>query len=104
LKVEESFLFKGWIGPPLWKRRASGLAILLAVGGVGSRVFDLYCNGTALLRNFDIFEGAGGTLAPADKTFHNVEPNAEAKLALSFVPARDYARVNDIEVSAGRRA
>jgi len=57
-----------------------------------------------LLRNFDIFEGAGGTLAPTDKTFHNVEPNAQAKLALSFVPVSDYAGVNGIEVRAGRRA
>ena len=96
--MQESFLSKGWIGPPLWKTRASGLAIVLAVGGVGSRVFDVYCNDTALLRNFDIFEEAGGTLAATDKTFHNVEPNAEAKLALSFVPVRDYACVNGIEV------
>jgi len=68
------------------------------VGGGGSRVFDVYCNGIALLRNFDIFKEAGGALVARDKTFHNLEPDAQGKLNLSFVPVRDYACVNAIEV------
>jgi hypothetical protein len=68
------------------------------VGGIGSRVFDVYCNGAALLRNFDIFKEAGGPLVPRDKTFHNLEPDAQGKLNFSFVPVRDYACVNAIEV------
>ncbi len=34
------------------------------VGGLGSRVFDVYCNGVALLRDFDIFKQAGGEGRP----------------------------------------
>jgi hypothetical protein len=67
-------------------------------GGAGSRIFDVYCNGVALLRNFDIFKEAGGTLEALDKTFHNLQPNAEGKLLLTFVPVRDYALINALEV------
>ena len=67
-------------------------------GGAGSRLFDVYCNGVALLRNFDIFKEAGGPLKALDKTFHNLEPNAEGKLLLTFVPVRDYACLNAVEV------
>ena len=67
-------------------------------GGAESRVFDVYCNGVALLRNFDIFKEAGGTLKALDKTFHNLEPNAEGKLLFTFVPVRDYACINALEV------
>jgi hypothetical protein len=68
------------------------------LGGVGSRIFDVYCNGTPLLRNFDIFKEAGGSLLAVDKTFHNLQPDAQGKLILSFVPVKDYACVNGIEV------
>jgi hypothetical protein len=67
-------------------------------GGPGSRVFDVYCNGQVLLRNFDIFKEAGGTLKALDKTFHNLEPDAQGKLNLSFVPVTDYACLNALEV------
>jgi hypothetical protein len=67
-------------------------------GGAESRIFDVYCNGVALLRNFNIFKEAGGALSGVDKTFHNLEPDAEGKLMLAFVPARDYASVNAIEI------
>lgn len=68
------------------------------LGGVGSRIFDVYCNGTALLRSFNIFKEAGGPLTAIDKTFHNLQPDAQGKLVLSFVPVKDYACVNGIEV------
>jgi len=67
-------------------------------GGAGMRVFDLYCNGLALMRNFDIFKEAGGDNRPLDKVFHSLEPNAQGKLVLSFVPVRNYACINAIEV------
>jgi hypothetical protein len=70
------------------------------LGGAGSRIFDVYCNGTALLRNFNIFKEAGGSLTAIEKTFHNLQPDAQGKLVLSFVPVRDYACVNAIEVEA----
>jgi len=67
-------------------------------GGVGSRVFDVYCNGIALLRNFDIFRAAGGAQRAIEKSFRGITPNAQGKIVLSFVPVVNYASVNAIEV------
>jgi hypothetical protein len=68
------------------------------VGGLGSRVFDVYCNGFALLRNFDVFKEAGGEGVPLDRTFSGIRPNAQGKIVLSFVPINGMAFVNGIEV------
>lgn len=68
------------------------------VGGIGSRVFDVYCNGVALLRNFDISKEAGGEGRPVDRTFSGVRPTAQGKVVLSFVPITGMACVNGIEV------
>jgi len=78
-------------------RRNSG------VGGVGSRVFDVYCNGVALLRDFDIFKEAGGEGRPLDRTFSGIRPNAQGKILLSFVPTNGMACVNGIEVVENSR-
>jgi hypothetical protein len=67
-------------------------------GGVGSRVFDVYCNGVALLRNFDIFKEAGGEGLPLERSFAGVRPNAQGKIVLNFVPVNGMAFVNGIEV------
>jgi hypothetical protein len=69
-------------------------------GGVGSRLFDVYCNGVALLRNFDISKEAGGEGRPLDRTFAGVRPTAQGKLVLTFVPIAGMACVNGIEVIA----
>jgi hypothetical protein len=69
-----------------------------AGGGAGVRVFDVYMNGTALLRNFDIFKEAGGEDRPIRKVFHSLQPNAQGKLVFSFVPVKNYACINAIEV------
>jgi Malectin domain len=68
------------------------------IGGLGSRVFDVYCNGVALLRNFDVFKEAGGEGVPLDRTFSGIRPNAQGKIVLSFVPINGMALVNGIEV------
>ncbi len=67
-------------------------------GGPGSRLFDVYCNGVALLRNFDIYKTAGGPNHAVVKSFHGIGPNAQGKLSLSFVPVVNYASLNAIEV------
>ncbi len=67
-------------------------------GGVGSRVFNVDCNGLPLLRNFDIFKEAGGANRPVIETFRNLQPNAQGKLLLSFVPIKNYAEVRAIQV------
>jgi Malectin domain len=65
-------------------------------GGVGSRIFDVYCNGTTLLKNFDILKDhPDGT---AILTFDNVQPTAHGMLDLSFVPAMNYALINAISL------
>ena len=71
-----------------------------AAPSVGTgRAFDVYANGEALLRNFDIFEKAGGPNKTLTETFQGIEPNAAGLIALSFVPVRNYACVNAIEVT-----
>jgi hypothetical protein len=72
-------------------------------GGLGSRLFDVYCNGVALMRNFDIFKEAGGEGIPIDRTFSGVRPNAQGKILLTFVPIAGMACVNGIEVAEEAR-
>ena len=67
-------------------------------GGPGSRVFDVYCNGVALLRGFDIIQEAGGEGQPIDRSFSAIRPNAQGKILLTFVPVAGMACVNGIEV------
>ena len=67
-------------------------------GGAGSRVFDIFCNGEALVRNFDVFRQAGGGRKEAIQRFRRLKPNAQGKLIVSFVPVSDYAMLNAIEV------
>jgi len=68
-------------------------------GGAGSRVFDVYCNGVTLLRNFDIFKEAGGANRAVEKTFHGLPASAGGKLLLTFAPVKNYACVAAIEVA-----
>lgn len=65
-------------------------------GGIGSRVFDVYCNGTTLLRNFDILKEQKDGVAIA--TFHRVKPTAHDMLELDFSPIKNYPLINAIEV------
>jgi hypothetical protein len=65
--------------------------------GVGRRVFHVFCNGEALLRDFDLLAEAP-PLRPITKVFRRLKPSAQSKLVLQFVPVRNYATVNAIEV------
>jgi hypothetical protein len=67
-------------------------------GGAGSRIFDVYCNRMPLLHDFDIFAEAKGGYRALERRFTGLHPNAQGKLELSFVPTRNYACVNAIEV------
>ena len=66
-------------------------------GGPGARVFDVYCNGLALLYDLDIFKEAGADQALV-KRFHGLKPNAQGKLQLEFMPVRNYASLFALEV------
>jgi hypothetical protein len=67
-----------------------------SIGGVGSRVFDVSCNGVMLLKRFDIFREAG--TEPLVKTFPHIEPTAQGKLEIYFTPATNYPSISAIEV------
>ena len=66
------------------------------IGGPGSRVFDVACNGVLLMKNFDIL--AEGDSKPIVKTFENVQASAGGKIELYFMPIVNYPVVNAIEV------
>ena len=65
-------------------------------GGVGSRVFDISCNGSMLLKNFDIFREAGN--GPLVKSFAHIEPTGQGKIELYFIPGVNYPSISAIEV------
>jgi hypothetical protein len=67
-------------------------------GGPKSRLFDIFCNGEALARSFDIYKEAGGANVQLTRTFHHLKPNAQGKLNISFVPVQTYAVISAIEV------
>jgi hypothetical protein len=66
-------------------------------GGVGSRLFHVFCNGQTLLRDFDIYKEAG-SLKVISKTFTNITPSALGKINLDFEPVFNNATVSGIEV------
>ncbi len=62
-----------------------------------AHVFNLFCNGNALLKNFDLaYEARADDVVT--RKFTGLEPNAQGKLLLSFVPVNGYATVTGIEV------
>ncbi len=67
-------------------------------GGVGSRVFNVYCAGTEVLRQFDIFKEAGENRV-IEKVFRGITPSAQGKIDLIFEPVVNYAIVQAIEVT-----
>ncbi len=64
---------------------------------VVAHVFDVYCNRNALLKDFNLPQEARQTDVVIRK-FTGLEPNAQGKLLLSFVPVEGYATVTGIEV------
>jgi hypothetical protein len=62
-----------------------------------AHVFNVFCNGKALLQNFDLAKEAGAKDVVIKKA-GELEPNAQGKLLLSFVPVEGYATVAGIEV------
>jgi hypothetical protein len=62
-----------------------------------AHIFDVFCNGNALLKNFNPAKEARQTDVVTRK-FTDLRPNAQGKLLLSFVPLEGYATVTGIEV------
>jgi hypothetical protein len=65
---------------------------------IDSRIFDVFANGVSLLRNYQIVKDAEGPNRSVEKVFENLSPNAQGELVLEFVPVRNYAEINAIEV------
>jgi len=66
-------------------------------GTSGNRVFRVFCNGSTLLDNFDLYKEAG-SLHAVTKTFYHLRPSAQGKLNLTFEPIVNNATVSAIEV------
>jgi hypothetical protein len=60
-------------------------------------IFNVFCNGQAILQAFDPVKEAGQSDVVVRK-FVGLEPNAQGKILLSFVPVEGYATVTGIEV------
>jgi hypothetical protein len=79
------YFSEGWFG------RSNG-----GPGGIGSRVFDVYSNGTTLLKNFDITrDQKDGSVV---LTFEHIRPTVHGMLDLYFTPNINYPLINAIEV------
>ena len=76
-----------------WGARYSGL------GGAGSRVYTVRCNGVNLLENFDLVAEQKDASAVAVR-FRDLTPDASGKLMVSFIPVVNYPLVNAFEVQA----
>ena len=61
------------------------------------RVFNVFCNGKAIIRNLNILEEVGAD-RPLSRTINGLEPNAQGKLLLEFEPVRGYATLTAMEV------
>jgi len=61
------------------------------------RLFTVFCNGKAILSNLNIVEEAGEN-RPLVRKITGLQPNAQGKLFLDFVPIKHYATVSAIEV------
>jgi hypothetical protein len=62
-----------------------------------AHVFNVFCNGQVLLKDFDLPKEAGKTDVAIRKVA-GLQPNSQGKLVLSFVPVEGYATVTGIEV------
>lgn len=62
-----------------------------------AHIFSVYCNGRAILEDFDL-AGEAQRQDVVVRRVMGLEPNAQGKLLLSFVPVRGYATVTGIEV------
>ena len=66
--------------------------------GAGGRVFDVFFNGTTILKNFDIYKEAGGPNRVVRKEFRGLRPDALGKLVFTFHPNRNNPSINAIEI------
>lgn len=79
-------------------RHSEGVSSPSVEGGAHAvHRFNVFCNGRALLQDFDLPDEAKQSDIVVRK-FYGLEPSAQGKLVLSFVPVEGYASVAGIEV------
>lgn len=61
------------------------------------RIFDVFCNGKLVIRQLNLMREAGENHALV-RRISGLQPNAQGKLLLEFVPTSQYATVSAIEV------
>jgi len=66
--------------------------------GIGSRIFDILCNGVAVRRDFDIYKEARGSDRALTLEIPGVTPNHQGKIVISMPPSQNYACINAIEI------
>ena len=69
----------------------------VSTGNPEGRTFDVFCNGQVILPSLNILDQVGQN-RPLVKRIKGLEPNAQGKLLLEFVPDSRYATVSAIEV------
>ncbi|MBY0506743.1 MAG: hypothetical protein K2X03_22680 [Bryobacteraceae bacterium] len=67
-------------------------------GGLGSRVFDVFCNFQPLLQHFDILRESPTSQA-VEKVFRGLRPNEQGQLIFDFVPQTNFAMLNALEIT-----
>ena len=82
------YFAEAWFGPGSF-----------AGGGIGSRLFDILCNGMAVRRSFDIFKEARGSGRAIIVPIHGLEPDPQGKLTIALRPIRNYASLNALELT-----
>ena len=65
----------------------------------GTRLFDVFCDGKVIVHRLNLREEAGEN-RPVVRKISGLEPNAQGKLLLEFIPVAQYATVSAIEVVA----
>ena len=80
------YLWESWLGPGR-----------PGAGGVGSRIFSVFCNTVPLLRHYDLIADSGPDQVKI-KTFRNLEPDRNGKLVFQFDAEANKALLNAIEV------
>lgn len=79
------------------QRGISGPAMAPSGGASDERLFDVFCDGKAILRRMNLRQEAGEN-HPVVRRISGLEPNAQGKLLLEFIPVTQYATVSAIEV------
>jgi hypothetical protein len=85
------------------EHHAAGVADRAPMAGAGAdessqeRVFNVFCNGKSVIDRLDIVKQVGEN-HPYVRKIKGLEPNAQGKLLLEFVPVTRYATVTAIEV------